>query len=224
MKKNKATSQPEISVKSEPPVIRVGVKKQNVILIVAVALLFGFVLGATVAILKKSQEPKSISSKENPQEENVSDYEENIRLAKSILEKDPRNLEALITLGDAYFDTDRYQEAIDVYSKALAIDPKNPDVRTDMGIMYRKLGEFDKAIVAFRQAAQDQPLHVNSRFNLGIVLKYDKEDFKGAIQAWEEFLKLEERLDPDDERPIMVGKEIESMKASLNKRRETTEN
>ena len=218
MKKNKATSQPEISVKSEPPVIRVGVKKQNVILIVAVALLFGFVLGATVAILKKSQEPKSISSKENPQEENVSDYEENIRLAKSVLEKDPRDLQALISLGDAYFDTDQYQEAIDAYSKALAIDPKDSDVRTDMGIMYRKLGEFDKAIVAFRQAAQDQPLHVNSRFNLGIVLKYDKEDFKGAIQAWEEFLKLEELLDPDDERPIMVRQEIESMKAALNKR------
>jgi len=224
MKKNKAASQPKISGKSEPPGIRVGVKKKNVILIVAVTLLFGFVLGATVAILKKSKEPKSISSKENPQEENVSDYEENIRLAKSVLEKDPRDLQALISLGDAYFDTDQYQEAIDAYSKALAIDPKDSDVRTDMGIMYRKLGEFDKAIVAFRQAAQDQPLHVNSRFNLGIVLKYDKEDFKGAIQAWEEFLKLEERLDPDDERPIMVGKEIESMKASLNKRRETTEN
>jgi cytochrome c-type biogenesis protein CcmH/NrfG len=218
MKKNKATSQPEISVKSEPPVIRVGVKKQNVILIVAVALLFGFVLGATVAILKKSQEPKSISSKENPQEENVSDYEENIRLAKSVLEKDPRDLQALISLGDAYFDTDQYQEAIDAYSKALAIDPKDSDVRTDMGIMYRKLGEFDKAIVAFRQAAQDQPLHVNSRFNLGIVLKYDKEDFKGAIQAWEEFLKLEDLLDPDDEWPIMVKQEIESMKVALNKR------
>jgi len=31
-------------------------------------------------------------------------------------------------------------------------------------------------------------------------------------------LKLEDLLDPDDERPIMVKQEIESMKVALNKR------
>jgi len=61
-------------------------------------------------------------------------------------------------------------------------------------------------------------MHVNSRFNLGVVMKYDKKDYPGAIQAWQEFLKLEELLDPGDERPIMVKQEIESMKASLSKR------
>ena len=214
--KNKVTSQSEISVKSSPPAIQTGVSRQNVILIALACILVGFILGATVAILKMSGGSKAVTSAEDPQKENPSNHEEDIRLAKAILEKDPRNLEALITLGNAYFDTDRYQEAIQAYSRVLAIDPKNPDVRTDMGIMYRKLGQFDKAIHAFRQAAQDQPLHVNSRFNLGVVLKYDKKDFKGAIQAWEEFLKLEAILDPDDQRPIMVKQEIESMKAALS--------
>jgi len=195
-----------------------GVSKEKVILIGAVLLLAGFILGATVAILKTSKDSKGVASTGNPQKESSVDYDENIRSAKSILEKDPSNLQALISLGDAYFDTDRYQEAIDVYSKALAIDPKNPDVRTDMGIMYRKSGQFDKAIQAFRQAAQDQPMHINSRFNLGVALKYDKNDFPNAIQAWEEFLKLEPLLDPDDERPIMVKKEMEAMRASLANR------
>ncbi|MGQ9648034.1 MAG: tetratricopeptide repeat protein [Thermodesulfobacteriota bacterium] len=221
MKKNKAVSQPEVPVKSEPQTNRRGVSKQNVILITVVSFLIGFIVGATVAILKTQPMVKPISSSmtgstgEESGKNITTNYEEEIRLSKSILEKDPRNLEALITLGNAYFDTDRYQEAIDAYSKALAIDPKNPDVRTDMGIMYRRLGQFDKALEAFRQAAQDQPLHVNSRFNIGIVLKYDKNDFVGAIQAWEEFLKLEAILDSDDQRPIMVKQEIESMKASL---------
>lgn len=209
---NKTFLQSEIPVKSKPQTIHKGVSKQNVILISAVSLLVGFIIGATVAILKTSKEPKGVALKEQSQKEDFIDHEEDIRLAKSILEKDPRDLQALITLGNAYFDTDRYQEAIDAYSKALAIDPKNPDVRTDMGIMYRKLGKFDKAIEAFRQAASENPMHVNSRFNLGVVLKYDKNDYPGAIQAWEEFLKLERLLDPDDERPIMVKQEIESMK------------
>ena len=195
-----------------------GVSKEKVILIGAVLLLAGFILGATVAILKTSKDSKGVASTGNPQKESSVDYDENIRSAKSILEKDPSNLQALISLGDAYFDTDRYQEAIDAYSKVLAIDSKNPDVRTDMGIMYRKSGQFDKAIQAFRQAAQDQPMHINSRFNLGVALKYDKNDYPAAIQAWEEFLKLEPLLDPGDERPIMVKQEIESMKASIVKK------
>jgi len=215
MKRNKAVSQPEIPVKSESQNIHRGVSKTNVILIAFVCLLVGLILGATVAILKTAKGNKIAGPSEESQREVPVDREEEIQLLKTTLKKDPYNLQTLINLGDAYFDTDRYQEAIDAYSKALAIDPKNPDVRTDMGIMYRKLGQFDKAIEAFRQAAQDQPLHVNSRFNLGIVLKYDKEDFQGAIQAWEDFLKV---VPPGDERATMVKQEIEAMKAALSKK------
>ena len=215
MKKNKTLSQPEIPVKSESSTIHAGVSKNKVISIAFVSLLIGFILGATVAILKTTNENKVAKSSEEPQREVPVDREEEIKLLKPILEKDPNNVQTLVGLGNAYFDTDRYQEAIEAYSRALAIDPKNPDVRTDMGIMYRKLGQFDKALEAFRQTAQDQPLHVNSRFNLGVVLKYDKEDFKGAIQAWEDFLKV---VPSDDERMTMVKQEIEAMKTALSKK------
>jgi tetratricopeptide (TPR) repeat protein len=83
-----------------------------------------------------------------------------------------------------------------------------------MGIMYRKLKQFDKAIEALRQAALDSPRHFNSRFNLGVVLKYDKNDFQGAIKAWEEFLKL----NPDNDRATMVKQEIQDMEVTLNKK------
>jgi len=201
-----------------------GVSKGNVILIAFVCLLVGFILGATVAILKTqpvvapTPAPMVGPTVKESGKNITADYEEEIRLSKSILEKDPNNLQALISLGNAYFDTDQYQQAIDAYSKALSIDPKNPDVRTDMGIMYRKLGQFDKALEALRQASLDSPRHLNSRFNLGVVLKYDKKDFQGAIQAWEEFLKLEQFMDPDDERVPMVKQEIQAMKAALSKK------
>ena len=83
-----------------------------------------------------------------------------------------------------------------------------------MGIMYRKLGQFEKAIEAFRQAATDDPKHMNSRLNLGVILKEDKNDIRGAIQAWEEFLKLE----PNGERATMVKQEVEVMKTTLPKK------
>ena len=181
MKKNREVLKSEIRLKSEKNNIQRGVSKGNVILIGFVCLLVGFILGATVAILKTSREPKLATSAEEPKQSRSIDNEEEIRLSKSILEKDSNNLQTLISLGNAYFDTDRYQDAIEAYSKALATDPRNPDVRTDRGIMYRKLKQFDKAVEDFRRAARDDPKHLNSRFNLGVALKNDMNDYPGAI-------------------------------------------
>jgi tetratricopeptide (TPR) repeat protein len=77
-----------------------------------------------------------------------------------------------------------------------------------MGIMYRKLGQFDKAIEEFRKAAQSDPKHANSRYNIGIVLLHDKGDMKGAIKAWEDYLKV----DPNSERAQRIKSQIEKMK------------
>ena len=111
-------------------------------------------------------------------------------------------------LGNLYFDSDQPKEAIEAYSQYLAIKPDNPDVRTDMGIMYRKLGDFDRAIEEFRKAAQTDPKHINSRYNIGIVLLHDKQDIKGAIKAWEDYLKV----DPNSERAQRIRAQIEKMK------------
>ena len=214
MKTNKEPSKVEIHKDG-------GVSKGTLIMISFVSLLVGFILGATVAVLKiqpmvvPTPAPMVGPTVKESGKNITANYEEEIRAAKSILEKDRNNLQALISLGNAYFDTDQYQQAIDAYSKALSIDPKNPDVRTDMGIMYRKLGQFEKALEAFRRAVQDNPKHINSRFNLGVVLKYDKKDFQGAIQAWEDFLKV---VPPGDERATMVKQEIEATKAALSKK------
>jgi tetratricopeptide (TPR) repeat protein len=74
--------------------------------------------------------------------------------------------------------------------------------------MYRALGDFDRAIEEFKKAAQANPKHVNSRYNIGIVLLHDKQDIKGAIQAWEEYLKA----DSKSEKAQRVRSQIEKMK------------
>jgi tetratricopeptide (TPR) repeat protein len=74
--------------------------------------------------------------------------------------------------------------------------------------MYRNLGEFDRALEEFRKAAQSDPKHVNSRYNLGLVLLHDKRDIKGAIQAWEDYL----RVDPKSERAERVRTQMANLK------------
>jgi tetratricopeptide (TPR) repeat protein len=191
-------------------------KKETVILVVVIAFLAGFISGATVAILKRTKGPERPAMVQQPQmpplpgPPSVSPAEvaSKVQTLKDIVKKDPKNLPAWVELGNLYFDSDQPKEAIEAYSQYLAMKPGNPDVRTDMGIMYRKLGEIDRALDEFRKAAQSDPKHVNSRYNTGIVLLHDKQDIKGAIQAWEEYLKV----DPKSERAGRVRAQMDNLK------------
>jgi cytochrome c-type biogenesis protein CcmH/NrfG len=196
-------------------------KKETVILYIVVALIVGFVAGATVGILWMTKGTEKTSMVQKPQmapegapapappARNPVEATSQIQTLKEIVKKDPKNLPAWIELGNLYFDTDQPKEAIDAYSRYLAVKPDNPDVRTDMGIMYRKLGQFDKALEEFRKAAQNDPKHVNSRYNIGLVLLHDKQDMGGAIKAWEEYLKV----DSNSERAQRIRAQIEKMKS-----------
>jgi cytochrome c-type biogenesis protein CcmH/NrfG len=168
-------------------------QKSNVALLVVVALLVGFVAGAVTGIRFSSKEvPRPVGqSHEAISEKPKIVSEDDLNLLQTILEKDPGNLKALISLGNLYFDANESQKAINMYGRALKIDPANADVRTDMAIMYRNLKDYDRAVEELKQAALHNPKHANSRYNLGIILLHDKKDYKGAIGAWENFLKLE---------------------------------
>jgi tetratricopeptide (TPR) repeat protein len=196
-------------------------KKETVILYVVIALVVGFVGGATVGILwmTKGTEKKAMVQKPQmappgapapaPPARDSVEAASQIQTLKEIVKKDPKNLPAWVELGNLYFDTDQPKEAIEAYSQYLAIKPNNADVRTDMGIMYRKLGQFDQAIQEFKKAAQSDPKHVNSRYNIGLVLLHDKQDIQGAVKAWEEYLKV----DPNSEKAQRIRAQIEKMKS-----------
>ncbi len=195
-------------------------KKETAILAIVVAFGIGFISGATVAILKMTKGSEKVDLVQKSQmvpqgeEANVSqglnplEVASKIQRLKEMIKKDSKNLSAWVELGNLYFDSGKPQEAIEAYSQALAIKPDHADVRTDMGIMYRQLGDFDRAIQEFRKAAQSDPGHLNSRYNIGIVLLHDKQDIKGAIRAWEEYLKV----DSTSERAKRIKDQIEKIK------------
>jgi tetratricopeptide (TPR) repeat protein len=190
-----------------------GVSMDRVLFAVAITLFVGFSIGTGVTILGTSGGGQVSNSRDiRGQRGGLPD--EKIRIAESILEKNPNNVLVLIDLGNTCFDAGLYQEAIEAYSRALSIEPRNADVRNDLGIMHREMGQYDKAVEAFRQASLDDPLHARSRFNLGIVLAFDMKDDHGAIEAWEEFLALEPCVNRNDRRIKMVKSEIERMKRS----------
>jgi len=163
-------------------------------LILVVAALF---LGLMVGILgpkmfnaKPAVQQVSQPAPAPQQQASVPDYGVQINELKRRLQNNPNDVDLLVQLGNAYFDSNRYPEAIDAYEKSLALKPGNPNVLTDLGVMYRRNGQSEEAAKRFRMAAKIDPRHYQSRMNLAIVLFYDLKDPDGARKALDSILKI----------------------------------
>ncbi len=113
-----------------------------------------------------------------------------ITTLQSVLARDPKNVQAWIQLGNAYFDTGQPQKSVEAYGRALELKPDDPDVLTDQGVMYRALGQFDKALSNFEKANKVNPNHVQSLFNMGVVYSQDLKRNDKAIAAWNKVVQI----------------------------------
>ena len=104
------------------------------------------------------------------------------------MKKNPSDYDALIQLGNLYYDARQYPSAIQNYERALTIHPENADVRTDMGTAYWYAGNVDKALTEMQTSLKYRP-GSQTLFNLGWIRWQGKADPKGAVEAWEELLK-----------------------------------
>jgi len=103
--------------------------------------------------------------------------------------RNPADYEALVKLGDLYYDGQQFPNAIQYYERAIVIHPEDPDVRTDLGTAYWYTGNADKALAEMEISLKYKPGHPQTLFNLGWVKWQGKADAKGAVAAWEKLLK-----------------------------------
>jgi tetratricopeptide (TPR) repeat protein len=118
---------------------------------------------------------------------------EQIGRMKARLQSNPRDLEALIGLGNAFYDAGKFKEAIEYYTRAVEIDPSNPDVISDLGVSYRGVGEPRRAVETFRRAIQVRADHWQSWLNIAIVSMFDLNELGAADEA----LRKVEALQPN---------------------------
>lgn len=102
--------------------------------------------------------------------------------------RNPADYDALVKLGDLYYDGQQFPNAIQYYERALTIHPENPDVRTDLGTAYWYTGNADKALAEMETSLKYKPGHPQTLFNLGWVKWQGKADAKGAVAAWQKLL------------------------------------
>lgn len=165
-------------------------------------ILFGLVLGYVAAYqihqpdpveqahAAAAGQPRAPGPDNNAMMEQVTEH---IAHLKHQLEENPNDLEALIGLGNVFYDAAKFPEAIEYYTRAMELSPDDPDVLSDLGVSYRRNGDPDRAIEMFLRATQVRPDHWQSWLNISIVAMQDLNDL---VQAEEAIFRVEQ-IQPD---------------------------
>ena len=187
--------------------------KKETILIAVVALVVGLLGGFLIyGLSNEGRNRQTVPSAPGNSSAPV-DYVQRIAETEKIVAMDPKNLNAWISLGNDYFDTQQAQKSIQAYAKALEIKPGNPDVLTDQGIMFRKVGWYDKALANFEKAQKLNPNHLQSLYNIGVVHAVDMKQPEKALPVWNAYLKL----DSSSETALQIKNMLESLRSGASK-------
>lgn len=165
--------------------------KKESILIAAVALIIGLLGGYLIFTISTAGKNQQSTGMIPAGTGSPADYSNRIAEAEKIVAKDPKNLNAWLSLGNDYFDTEQSQKAINAYNKVLEIEPNNPNVLTDQGVMFRKLGWFDKALENFEKAQKIDPKHLQSLYFIGVVYAVDLKQPEKSGPIWKKYLQLD---------------------------------
>ena len=84
----------------------------------------------------------------------------------------------------------RYSEAIAAYQAVLKRDERNVDAMTHLGLIVAVGGHADSALETFDKALKIDPKYAPALLYRGQVLYEQKQDYAGAVAAWERFMAL----------------------------------
>jgi tetratricopeptide (TPR) repeat protein len=108
----------------------------------------------------------------------------------------------------------RYPEAIAAYQAILKRDARNVDAMTHLGLIVAVGGHADAALETFRKALEIDPNYAPAYLYQGQVLYETKQDWAGAVRAWERFLALS----PTGEDRDRVAGLLQEARARLGRR------
>ncbi len=85
---------------------------------------------------------------------------------EKILEKDPNHTEAMVNLGVAYFNQQRYMDAIQQYQKVIKYRPQNFQAYYGLGYSYLMMGSYNDALQNLNEALRIKPDYIEAQILL----------------------------------------------------------
>jgi cytochrome c-type biogenesis protein CcmH/NrfG len=98
-----------------------------------------------------------------------------VKTAEDAYKKNPKDMAAVLTLGDAYFQAQRLDDSTRLYNEALALDSKSPDARAGLAMIDYSKGNKDAAVAALKQISQENPSNQTALYNLAVIYFSDNQ-------------------------------------------------
>jgi len=113
-------------------------------------------------------------------------------LCAEILERRPRDFDALHLLGVLNFHRQRLAEAIHFFGEALKVNSSSADALSNLGLVLQATGRHEEAIASYRDALRFSPGHAEILYNLAnAYLELGRLD--EALSAYDEVLATDPR-------------------------------
>jgi tetratricopeptide (TPR) repeat protein len=128
--------------------------------------------------------------KDQPASEQERNFQSMEQSYLRLLEGKPDNVPTMISLGNLYFENEKFTEAIVYYRKALQENPDDAKVRVDMAAAYLKLGNVDIALNELSKAMADDSQYGPAYYYAGVAFE-SKNAKNEAIEQFKAYLEIE---------------------------------
>jgi tetratricopeptide (TPR) repeat protein len=129
-----------------------------------------------------------------PSAEEVGRELQRIQELEAQLIETPDDFQLLVDLANLYFEIESF--------------PEDLNLRTDMATALYHSNQVDKAIVEFEASLAIAPNHPQALFNMGVILLEERGDREGAIELWEQLI----RMNPSSPQRDLVQTEIDRLR------------
>jgi eukaryotic-like serine/threonine-protein kinase len=123
-------------------------------------------------------------------------YQEALESYNNKLEKDPKNVTALIDKGNVLTKLKQHSEAIRAYNRAIAINPNSHLALLNKGNAFFALGRYDEALKTFDRALKIAPESYITWHNRGSLLRDGQQNFTEAIASYQQATELNPNFYP----------------------------
>ena len=121
------------------------------------------------------------------------DYDGAIALLQGVLEKDPKEINALYLIGLSYARKKMYPEAMGALTQVIQSSPKFHPAYFELAICYQQQNDIDKALEFYRKTLDLDPNNPDAAYNSGLIL-FGQNRVDEALALFEKALSLR----PDD--------------------------
>jgi len=108
---------------------------------------------------------------------------ERILAAQQTVDASPLSTQALLELGNAYFEVERYAEAKPIFERVLALDPKSVVGYNALGHLLYRINALEDALAVYERAVALDPYDEHAYYGIGILWASKRGNYVQALAA-----------------------------------------